>query len=391
MSQKTEIDALLAKKEKFSVEEAKQLYPVMERFMEAYGSQSESGDAEWLSAALKTEHPEKSPEEIQALADKIRQSVIIWDENMASLTESCEQGISKEEWLADRLQEASVGTNVSEYGEDLSSANEMLHLSNQAAMDAVDGKDGLSSMTPVADEIAKENRDWSTYEARAEAARLGKEIEVSNLAGMVLQSGWKLMDSLPEKQGFSGIKQVADALRSGNDQGVKEAATAALKSGIERGYVPLLPKNTPLSTVSGVACFGVEQAKIMLQYAEGDISGRKALELSGRTAIAMIAHPLSKKFEAIGERIGQQIGQKVGMLVSGVAPFIAPVATVVGSFVGAAVGRLAGSAVGKAVQKGAEKIVEVAKPVLKTAWEGIKSAGRCIMNGVKSIWESIFG
>jgi phage-related protein len=143
--------------------------------------------------------------------------------------------------------------------------------------------------------------------------------------------------------------------------------------------------------VSGVACYGVEQAKIMLQYAEGDISGQKALELSGRTAIAVIAHPLTKKFEAIGARLGQKAGMAVGAMVSTVLPVLAPVATAVGGFIGGVVGKVAGSAIGQTIRRGAEKIVEVAKPVLKAAWEGVKNVGRSIVSGVKNFFESIFG
>ena len=55
----------------------------------------------------------------------------------------------------------------------------------------------------------------------------------------------------------------------------------------------------------------------------------------------------------------------------------------------ATVGRIAGSTIGKAVTKAAKKVAEIAKPVLKRAWEGIKSAGRTLMRRIKSLF-SIF-
>ena len=53
-------------------------------------------------------------------------------------------------------------------------------------------------------------------------------------------------------------------------------------------------------------------------------------------------------------------------------------------------GKVAGSAVGQAIKRGAQKIIEVAKPVLKSAWEGIKSVGSSIISEVKSIFSIIF-
>ena len=377
-------------KKYYDDENAKQFYTLLEKFLTSYGEQSPS----WLVNTLQNEHPKKSPDEIQNLAESIRDSIDIWNDNMASLNQACDEGTSKENWLADRLQEAVAELPVGAYGADLSKLGRALHTANNAALAEVEGLpsiDNAANITPPAPEDSIPADEWTADHAHSLAAHIGKEVAVNNLAGLVLQKGWNLVDALPEKAVFQGIKHVADALRSGDDHGVKEAASAALQTGIEHGYVPLLPKSTPISVVSGIACYGVEQAKIMLQYAEGDISGQKALELSGRTAIAVVAHPLTKKFEVIGTRLGQKTGMAIGTMVSTVLPVLAPVATVVGGFIGGVVGKVAGSVIGQTIRRGAEKIVEVAKPVLKKAWEGIKNVGKGIVNRVNNFIESILG
>ena len=382
----------MANENHFDIENAKQLHPILEKFLSSYSNQAH--DSAWLVNTLKTEHPEKKPEEIQALAQGISDSVAVWDENLASLNQACDEGTSKEEWLADRLQEGSTESNLAEFGDDLIKMGQSLHQSNQTVIADIEGtppSQNLSADTASAQEVSTATSEWDASQVHTAAKQIGKEIEVSNLAGMVLQEGWKLVDTLPNKESLQGIKQVADALRSGDDKGIKEAATAALQTGIERGYVPMLSKDTPISVVSSVACYGVEQAKIMLQYAEGDISSQKALELSGRTAIAAVAHPLTKKFESIGSRLGQKAGITIGAMVSTVLPVLAPVATTVGGFIGGVVGKVAGSAIGQTIRKGAEKLAEVAKPVLKKAWEGVKTIGKSIVNGVKNFFESILG
>ncbi len=113
--------------------------------------------------------------------------------------------------------------------------------------------------------------------------------------------------------------------------------------------------------------------------------------MSCHTAINMVAHPLSDKFSTIGARLGQKSEVSLGAMVWTVIPVLAPVAATLGGFIGGVVGKVAGSAVGQAIKQESQKIVDFAKPVLKTAWEGIKSIGSTIASGVKSIFNSIFG
>jgi len=371
----------------FTFANTQKLSPLLETFLTSYDKSTE-GNPDWLSSTLQSENPEKSSEEISALSDNIRQSVNIWNENLASLNDYCDEGNSKEEWLAERLKEAGEGEDVSEYNQGLAQAGGALHAYNEQTVNRIGGRE--VSADEAEETSTAEPPDWEDEDTGSLAAHLAKEANVTNLAGTVLREGWKMAEALPETEGFSGLKKVADAIRTGEDSDVKAAATAALQTGIDRGLVPIIPKDAPISVVSGVACYGVEQAKIMLQYADGDISGTKALEMSGRAAINVIAHPLSEKFSAIGARLGQKAGATLGAMVGSVVPILAPVAATVGGFIGGVVGKVAGSAVGQAIKRGAQKIVDVAKPVLKSAWEGVKSVGRSIVSGIKSIASFFF-
>ena len=75
-----------------SQENAKNISPLLETFLTSYDQQSES-NPDWLSSTLQRENLEKSPEEISALSENIRQSVNIWNEDLASLNEYCDEGI----------------------------------------------------------------------------------------------------------------------------------------------------------------------------------------------------------------------------------------------------------------------------------------------------------
>lgn len=361
----------------FDEKSASLLTPILGQFMKAYEENADESDTSWLDVPLKEALPERSGEEIQAIRQEIRESIATWDANMASINEACAQGKTKEEWLEGKLQEATIGVNVADYGTYLAEANTELHQANQEAIEGTrEIPDGLEE---------NEQQEWDAANTHELALQLGKEIEVSSLASTVLRTGWQMAEKMPLGEGFQNLQKVGEALRSGEDQGVKEAASAALKAGIEKGYIPILPKNTPTEVVSSLACTGVEQAKIMLQFADGDISGGQAVNLMGRVATVHAANVCGQ----LGEKIGRQAGEKLGMMVGAYFPALMPVSMAVGNFVGGVIGRIGGSTVGKAVCKAAHKIAEVAKPILNRAWEGIKSVGRSIVNGVKSLF-SIF-
>ena len=251
----------------FDEEAASKLHPLMEKFIGAYAENTDVADGSWIDEQLKSELPDKSDEEILAIREEIRKSVQSWDENMKSLDEACAQGQTKEEWLEGKLQEASAGVSVEDYGNGLALTSAALHQENQRAVGQIDGFPAGKEEGEAIPEAA----EWTAGNTHELALQISKEVEVGNLASTVLGTGWKLAEKLPVSEKLVGLKQVADALRSGDDQGVKEAASAALKTGIEKGYIPILPKSTPTSVVSSIACFGVEQAKVMVKFADGEI------------------------------------------------------------------------------------------------------------------------
>ena len=76
----------------FTFANTQKLSPLLETFLTSYDKSTE-GNPDWLSSTLQSENPEKSSEEISTLSDNIRQSVNIWNENLASLNEYCDEGI----------------------------------------------------------------------------------------------------------------------------------------------------------------------------------------------------------------------------------------------------------------------------------------------------------
>lgn len=84
-------------------------------------------DQEWLEQLFKSELPEMTEEEVKHDAKEITESIKTFDKNLDSCNKAAVSGTSKEHWLTDKLQEASVGMSVNEYGKTLQQIDDVLY------------------------------------------------------------------------------------------------------------------------------------------------------------------------------------------------------------------------------------------------------------------------
>lgn len=364
-------------KEVFTAENAKKLQPIMEDFM----ASCDKGEENWLADRLEKSLPEESTENRQQIIHEIEAGINTFDANLTSLQGAIAAGDTKEEWLAETLRQNLPELTEQEYGNTLFQTAKALHLENEQTMSTIDG-------TPVPatfEEGPMEEYDWSAEENKALTRQLNQEIKIGALAGQVVNAGFAMAEKTPLGEKISELKNIATALRSGDDGEVKKAASAALVTGVQKGIVPL-PKSTPVGAITALACGGVESAKLMLAYADGELSGQQVLDRTEQIVTVQVSQGLS----IAGEKLGRSIGTKIGLAVGTFVPFLAPVAVTVGGFVGGMIGRLAGSKIGQAIGKAARKVAEIAKPVVQKVWNTVKNVGRSIVNGVKSFLSWLF-
>ena len=146
------------------------------------------------------------------------------------------------------------------------------------------------------------------------------------------------------------------ALKTGATTGITCAAAGALKVGVEKGMVPVLAKGTPIGVLTTIVSIGIENAKIMKKFVDGEIGGIKAIDLMARTTTA-VAGGIAAAAE------GAAIG-------AAALSFIPIAGTLVGGIIGGTIGYMAGSKVGNAIYSGVKKIAGVAKTAVKAAWSG---------------------
>lgn len=249
------------------------------------------------------------------------------------------------------------------------------------ATDVIEAPDGIKSNS-LTKSRAEQMRDeaqsgnwndlnWGEYKIKYLAQGIGKQAGYAAVQGVVIGAGLDLAQKVWNGEDVKGEEVVETALKSGADFGVKSAAAGAIKVGIEKDIIKVIPKRTPLSTITNIAFVAVENTKVLGKVAAGELTASEGLEKMGQTTVSATAGLV-----AMGK--GAAIGGAVGTLLG-------PVGTAVGGFIGGSIGYMAGSKVGKAVFEGAKKIVKRGKEFIKNALEGVKNLGSSIMFGIRSL------
>lgn len=146
--------------------EAKAVKELFQKCLKSYEEKSaDISDKEWLAQLLRNELPNMSDDEIESDADEIMKSINTFDENLASCNQAAQYGISKEKWLANKIEESSVGMSVVEYGNKLQQYDEFLYTKNVEISDALSrSSDGHIMMSPNLDGNIAENMISKTTE-----------------------------------------------------------------------------------------------------------------------------------------------------------------------------------------------------------------------------------
>lgn len=146
-------------------------------------------------------------------------------------------------------------------------------------------------------------------------------------------------------------KVVKEALKTGADFAINVIAAGALKAGVEKDIIKVIPKGTPASTIANVLYVGIQNIEILGMFAMGRLKLKEVLKEMGEATLSTVA---ALAAGTIGTAIGELIGTIFG-----------PVGTFAGGYVGGVVGYILGAKVGENVTKGAKKVEKVAKSVIK--------------------------
>jgi len=253
------------------------------------------------------------------------------------------------------------------------------------ATNVIEAPDGTTSnllSKQSAKELQKEAQsgkwndlNWSEYKAKDLAIGIGKQAGQAALMGAAIGVGFNVAQKVWDGEPIDEEEIVETALISGADFGIKVATAGAIKVGVEKGVISVIPKGTPAGTIASIAHVGIENVKIIGKMATGELTLKEGLDKMEQVTVSTVAGiATSVKGAAIGATIGTVFG---------------PVGTAVGGFIGGTVGYMAGSKVGEMVTKGVQKVREVAKTIVKSIGNTVKSSVSSFCSGVKSFARSI--
>lgn len=161
-------------------QEARTVKELFAKYLKSYKEKDISmSDKEWLEQLFQTELPELPSQEAKKDAEEVVEAIETFDKNLESLNASAKQGISKESWLASKIQEASVGMAVNEYGQVLQSMDDMLYQKNMELADSLKrSADGHIKMSLNLDGNIAEHMIAKTTELSAHIQGKNVKIEV---------------------------------------------------------------------------------------------------------------------------------------------------------------------------------------------------------------------
>lgn len=486
-----ECKALMATEEELAENDTKVLLPLMEKFSRSYDQKAESlSDIDWLKGTLKEELPEKSDEEIQKDAEEIVNGIKEQDKCYASISEFCDNGGTKEKWVAKKISEACTGMEVAQFGEYLSNIDEVLAQNNREMVMAILNKSGAVSQNPnlhgfiaeqyhanafnrnavlqdsslraevlrpegqayaknsvdllikdmsqngkvveriqvkfgkdadatvrllgkgdyrsqralvpegqrdavaekmpsktVIDKIGGDDKTgdvasdplskkealkmeeraqekgrlpkkdtWNSYNTKELAYNIGRQAVYAGAGAAVLTAGIDTAAKLIQGKEIEPAETMKLAVCTGVDTGAKVSAAAAIKVGVEKGALKMLPKTIGNTGIVAVGCAAIENAKVLWKVANGEMTATQGADAMGRVTCS-----------SFGSTFGAFKGGAAGAAVAAFATVTNPIGLAAAGIAGMIAGGMAGSVVGEKVYEGVKAVGKAAKTLAKKA------------------------
>ncbi|MHC6201653.1 hypothetical protein ACYULU_00470 [Breznakiellaceae bacterium SP9] len=251
--------------------------------------------------------------------------------------------------------------------------------------------EGIKSK-PLSKEEAKERQrkiqseeeakqyEWNDVNSKAVAKNIGKKAGASALLAVGFQGArilgrriWNNLTGKPNNDIEEDAAEFAEsAIKSGVSAGLTVAATGGITVAAKSGWLGPVLKSTPAGHIANAVCVGIENVKVLTEFAAGEITGEEALDKAGDATCSLVG---SLALGAKGASVGAAIGTIFG-----------PVGTVVGGIAGGIVGGIAGSTVGHAVWEGGKAIVKTVANTVRSVASGVVKGAKRVFSGIKSFF-----
>ncbi len=153
-----------------SKREVREIQKTFQRFVNKYKENPERETVEWLDEQLQAELPREDKGKVRQMASQIAEAIVEYDRDLKDLNQSCRAGMTKEAWLAERLQDGAKGVAVKQFGDYLHGIDQNLEQCNQQMVRTVLRADGEVSQNMNLDGFIAEQYHVNDFNAKAELA-----------------------------------------------------------------------------------------------------------------------------------------------------------------------------------------------------------------------------
>lgn len=309
----------------------------------------------WVTNEILNRTTGLAPESAKQTGSDILSAINNFSESLTSIQNGGASGMTREAWLAHYLTEHSGG-DLQKAGDYLWQAHDALRAGNQAMMGAMKSPNPVN----IADIIRQAEQNigapaeqitWNQRNYKALAEQIARQSSLIGMNGIIadpVPTGINVGLNAGKNEQILLAQDITKMESGGSvDQGIKALLASALNFGISKGKIPFIPKNTPLSTITDIACFGVEAIKSIGKLASGKINTRQAINHMQNSSVSLIAGLCSAG-----------IAKGVGFAPFAAIPVVGPV---MGFAAGSFIGKLTTPVIETVVNKGLSLIRPVAK------------------------------
>lgn len=345
-----------------SQEAAEQLAEILSDAITDYTEkQADMSVGDWLKGYLNDRLTERAPEEIQSICDEIISTIDRHNEKIDSMNKAAASGISAENWFTTEVM--SSGGSPGEIAKEAVACDAALNdISN-----SFEGEEDQAETVEIENIPESEWADekWNSYrlkdalrETASDAAKVALKNLSDDLTSKIYQHGFKSV--------VTNKELLTDSLLYAADGGLKVATAGAVRVAADKSIIAKLPKETKTDVIADIAGLAIENAKVLEQIGNGEISAVEGVAKMKNNSVATVAG-------MFGQEKGASIGASIGATFG-------PAGMAVGGFVGGTVGRFVGEKLGAAAPVIVDKVCSVAKAAFSTVVNTVASVGNKVLN-----------
>lgn len=360
-------------------QELQTLSSTLTDFVNSYEQKGENVSVgDWLLSQLKSTLPEIGAEAITQIRDAIISNIQSQEEMKASLKAAHAKGISSDSWFAKQIKKLTAGMNSQEASNLMDSIYSPLEKANSELFREIAAHETGSEEEIIEAEIISpqslfsDRQELNDFSLKTAAKSIAQSAGTAGVQGLIAGATAELGEQLINGN-FETAKLLKASLEAGGSE-AKAVLAGALETAVENGDIGLLPKGTPVETVTGIANIAVENVSVLSAVFSGKMTVFEALERVGDSVIETVCSATKNFIQEYGSKAAEVIGGFIGAIAG-------PHTAVICSQICRKFGEVVCPELGRIISEGTKKVYNFAKekilkPIANFAdslWEGAKN------------------